>query len=137
MQKVFIAGNVSSVKEIRQVGDNKVFNFSVAVSNGKDAQGEWKPSSFYDISVWNKRGEALARFLNKGTKVAVSGRLQAARVHEGKAYQSIDADEVTLQGGGESSGGGGQQEQRQESGSGYGAGGQPNPDEIPFSPQFL
>lgn len=102
MQKVFIAGNVSSVKEIRDVGQNKVFNFSVAVSNGKDQSGEWKPSSFYDVSLWNKRGEALARFLSKGTKVAVSGRLMPARVHEGKAYQSIDADEVTLQGGGES-----------------------------------
>lgn len=104
MQKVFLAGNVSSVKEIRQAGDNKVFNFSVAVSNGKDQSGEWKPSSFYDISVWGKRGEALAKFLSKGTKVAVSGRLQAARVHEGKAYQSVDADEVTLQGGGEKRG---------------------------------
>lgn len=104
MQKVFIAGNVQSVKEVRDVGQNKVFNFSVQVSNGKDQSGEWKPSSFYDVSVWNKRGEALARFLTKGTKVAVSGRLQPARVHEGKAYQSIDADEVTLQGGGEQSG---------------------------------
>ena len=104
MQKVFIAGNVSSVKEIREVGQNKVFNFSVAVSNGKDQSGEWKPSSFYDVSVWNKRGDALARFLSKGTKVAVSGRLMPARVHEGKAYQSIDADEVTLQGGGSDSG---------------------------------
>ena len=113
MQKVFIAGNVSSVKELRDVGHNKVFNFSVAVSNGKDAQGEWKPSSFYDVSVWNKRGEALSRFLTKGTKVAVSGRLQPARVHEGKAYLSVDADEVTLQGGGEQNGGH-QQEQRQQ-----------------------
>ena len=104
MQKVFIAGNVSSVKEIREVGQNKVFNFSVAVSNGKDQSGEWKPSSFYDVSVWNKRGEALARFLSKGTKVAVSGRLMPARVHDGKAYQSIDADEVTLQSGGSDSG---------------------------------
>lgn len=101
MQKVFIAGTVQSVKEIRDVGQNKVFNFSVQVSNGKDQSGEWKPSSFYDVSLWNKRGEALARFLSKGTKVAVSGRLMPARVHEGKAYMSVDADEVTLLGGGD------------------------------------
>ena len=110
MQKIFIAGTVQSVKEIRDVGQNKVFNFSVQVSNGKDQSGEWKPSSFYDVSLWNKRGEALARFLSKGTKVAVSGRLQPARVHEGKAYQSVDADEVTLLGGGADAGH--QQEQR-------------------------
>lgn len=103
MQKVFLAGNVSSTKELRTVGQQQVFNFSVAVSNGKDANGEWKPSSFYDVGVWGKRGEALARFLTKGTKVAVSGRLEAPRVHEGKAYLSVNADEVTLQGGGEQS----------------------------------
>ncbi len=112
MQKVFIAGTVQSVKEIRDVGQNKVFNFSVQVSNGKDQSGEWKPSSFYDVSLWNKRGEALARFLSKGTKVAVSGRLMPARVHEGKAYQAVDGDEVTLLGGGSDAGQ--QQEQRRE-----------------------
>lgn len=104
MQKVFIAGNVSNVKEVRDVGQNKVFNFSVAVSNGKDQSGEWKPSSFYDVGVWGNRGEALARFLTKGTKVAVSGRLQPPRVHDGKAYLSVDADDVTLQGGGDAGG---------------------------------
>ena len=101
MQKVFLAGNVSNVRGLRDAGQNKVFNFSVAVSNGKNQDGSWKDSSFYDIGVWGNRGEALSKFLTKGTKVAVSGRLQPARVHEGKAYQGVDADEVTLQGGGE------------------------------------
>jgi single-stranded DNA-binding protein len=120
MQKVFIAGNVSSVKEIRDVGQNKVFNFSVAVSNGKDQSGEWKPSSFYDVSVWNKRGE--------GTKVAVSGRMMPARVHEGKAYQSIEADEVTLQGGGSDQG-----QSREPDTAGNGTARYDEPaDEIPF-----
>ena len=114
MQKVFIAGNVSSVKELRDVGQNKVFNFSVAVSNGKEQSGDWKPSSFYEVGMWGKRGEALAKFVTKGMKVAVSGRLQPPRVHDGKAYMSIDADDVTPQGGGEQAGGIGHQEQRRD-----------------------
>ena len=101
MQKVFIAGTVGNVRGLRDVGSNKVFNFSVAVSNGKNQDGSWKDSTFYDVGVWGARGEALSQFLSKGTKVAVSGRLQPARVHEGKAYQSVDADEVTLLGGGD------------------------------------
>lgn len=108
MQKVFIAGTVGNVRGLRDVGQNKVFNFSVAVSNGKNQDGSWKDSSFYDVGVWGSRGEALSRFLTKGTKVAVSGRLQPARVHDGKAYLSVDSDEVTLLGGGEP------QEQRRE-----------------------
>lgn len=111
MQKVFIAGTVGNVRGLRDVGQNKVFNFSVAVSNGKNQDGSWKDSSFYDVGVWGARGEALSRFLTKGTKVAVSGRLQPARVHEGKAYLSVDSDEVTLLGGGEQVG---QQEQRRD-----------------------
>jgi len=111
MQKVFIAGRVQSIKELRDVGQNKVFNFSVSVSNGKNQDGSWKDSDFYEVAVWNKRGEALARFLSKGTQVAVSGKL-GVRVHEGKAYRSIDSDEVTLMGGGEASGG--QQEPRRD-----------------------
>ena len=105
MQKVFLAGTVGNVRGLRDAGQNMVFNFSVAVSNGKNRDGSWKDSSFYDIGVWGNRAEALSKFLATGTKVAVSGRLQPARVHEGKAYQSVDADEVTLLGGGEQSGG--------------------------------
>ena len=49
MQKVFLAGTVGNVRSLRIVGQNKVFNFSVAVSNGKNQDGSWKDSSFYDI----------------------------------------------------------------------------------------
>lgn len=132
MQKVFIAGTVASVRELKDVGQNKVFNFSVAVSNGKNQDGSWKDSSFYDVGVWGNRGESLARFLTKGTKVAVSGRLQPPRVHEGKAYLSLDSDEVTLLGGGDQQA---QQQAPQQQQSGYGAGGLP--DEIPFAPCIL
>lgn len=130
MQKVFLAGTVGNVRGLRDAGQNKVFNFSVAVSNGKNQDGSWKDSSFYDIGVWGNRGEALSKWLTKGTKVAVSGRLQPARVHEGKAYQSVDADDVTPLGGGEAR----EQEREPAQSSGYGAGGRPEPDEIPFAP---
>lgn len=124
MQKLFIAGNVSSVRGLRDAGNNKVFNFSVAVSNGKNQDGSWKDSTFWEVGFWGARGEALSRWLSKGTKVAVSGRFTQARVHEGKAYLSMDADDVTAQGGGEQAGQ--QQEQRQNR--------DPEPDasDIPF-----
>ena len=130
MQKVFIAGTVSNIRGLRDAGQNKVFNFSVAVSNGKNQDGSWKDSSFYDIGVWGNRGEALSKFLTKGTKVAVSGRLQPARVHEGKAYQSVDADEVTLQGGVDS--GGQQQVQRKPDTQTNGTARYDDGDSIPF-----
>ena len=104
MQKIYIAGTVGNVKELRDVGQNKVFSFSVSVSNGKNKDGSWKDSSWFDVSMWGARGESLSRIVSKGGKVTVSGRLQPVRVHEGKAYLSVDADDVTLQGGGDAGG---------------------------------
>lgn len=111
MQKTTIAGTVSQVRELKQVGDKQVFNFSVAVSNGKNAEGSWRDSTFWDCAVWDKRAEAVAGFLTKGTKIAVIGR-PAARAHEGKAYLQLTVDDFTLLGGGEQ---GGQSERQQDS----------------------
>lgn len=108
MQKTTIAGTVSQVRELKQVGDRQVFNFSVAVSNGKDKDGNWRDSTFFDCAVWDKRAESVSRFLTKGTKVAVIGRV-TAREHEGKAYLQLAVDDFTLLGGGERGG----QDQRQ------------------------
>lgn len=127
MQKTTIAGTVSSVRELKQVGDKSVFNFSVAVSNGKDAQGNWRDSTFWDCAVWDKRAESVSKFLSKGTKIAVVGR-PGARVHDGKAYLQLTVDDFTLLGGGDGGGSGQQQEQQERK--------QYNPppmdDEIPF-----
>lgn len=103
MQKTTIAGTVSQVRELKQVGDKQVFNFSVSVSNGKNADGSWRDSTFWDCAVWDKRAESVARFLTKGTKIAVIGR-PAARAHDGKAYLQLTVDDFTLLGGGEQGG---------------------------------
>ena len=100
MQKSTIAGTVSSVRELKQVGDRHVFNFSVAVSNGKDKDGNWRDSTFWDCAVWDKRAESVSRFLTKGTKIAVIGRT-GARAHDGKAYLQLTVDDFTLLGGGD------------------------------------
>lgn len=123
MQKLIIAGMVQRVNELKQVGDDKVLNFSVQVSNGKDKDGNWRDSTFFDAALWGKRAESVANFLTKGTKVVVEGR-PGARAHEGKAYQTITVQEFTLLGGGDS---GGQQQERQQQS-------KPDPlaDEIPF-----
>lgn len=101
MQKTTIAGTVSQVRELKQVGDKQVFNFSVAVSNGKNQDGSWRDSTFWDVSCWDKRAESISRFLTKGTKIVVIGR-PSCRAHEGKAYMSLAMDEMTLLGGGDS-----------------------------------
>lgn len=127
MQQLTIAGNVgkdAKLNTLERSGD-KVLNFSVAVSNGKDKDGNWRDSTWYDCSLWGKRGEALASYITKGTRLCVSGR-PTVRVHEGKAYLGISVNEVTMLGGG----------QEREDGAGSSDQREPEPqdldDEIPF-----
>ena len=137
MQQLTIAGTITQAAEVRRTSGGKdVLSFSVAVSNGKDDQGNWRDSTFFDCSIWGKRAtDNVARILSKGTKVTVTGR-PSAREHNGKAYLQCMVNDFTLQGGGE------QRQERQQD-SGYGAGGYGggygsniDDDEIPFAPEW-
>ena len=99
-QLIIIAGTVGKDAVLRQTQSDPVLGFSIAVNNGKDAQGVERPATWYDCSLWGKRGEALARYITKGSKLSVTGR-PTVRVHEGKAYLGVNVNEVTLMGGGQ------------------------------------
>ena len=117
MQTVIIAGNVGNVKEIRDVGGDKVLNFSIAVDNGKDKNGERRESTWWDCSLWGKRAESLAPYISKGSKLTVHGK-PSARAHEGKAYLGVTVNELTFMSSkadGERSSGGGDTYQQQSS----------------------
>lgn len=95
MQITHIAGNVGNVKEVKDVGGDKVLNFSVAVDNGKDKNGEKRDASWWDCALWGKRAESLAPYIQKGSKLALSGR-PSARAHEGKAYLTLTVNDLTF-----------------------------------------
>lgn len=129
MKNITIAGGIGKDAVTRSTpAGEKVTGFSVAVSEGF---GDKKRTLWFDVSLWGARGEKLAEYLTKGSKVSVSGDL-STREHEGKTYLTIRADQVTLMGGGE------QREERQErKPDGYGAGGRPDlEDSIPFAPEW-
>ena len=134
MKSITIAGNIGKDAVTRTTANgDKVTGWSVAV---EDRSGQEKRTLWMDCSLWGKRGESLAQYLTKGSKVAVSGEL-STREHEGKTYLTIRAEQVTLLGGGER-----RDDQGQSQGGGYGAGGGPNSggdmeDTIPFSPCVL
>lgn len=97
MKSITIAGGITRDAATRttQQGD-KVTGFSVAVDEGF---GQNKRTLYFDCSLWGARGEKLAQYLTKGSKVCVSGDF-STREHEGKTYLTIRAAEVTLLGGG-------------------------------------
>ena len=92
MKSIVIAGNCTKDAELRETqGGNKVAGVSIAV-NGY-ANGE-KTSTFFDVSMWGKRGEAMMQFAKKGAKLCVSGDL-GTREYNGKTYLTVNASDFT------------------------------------------
>ncbi len=122
VNKVILLGNLGRDAETSYTASQTaVTKFSVATSRRwKDQQsGEWKEeTNWSNIILW--RGENVAPYLTKGTKVYVEGRLQT-RSYEDKDGKKVwvtevIADDVILVGG------------RGEGGGPTGAG---SPDEFP------
>lgn len=72
MNVLTIVGNLGSDCRTNTVGGNAVCNFSVAMQSG---YGQNKQTHWVDCAYWGKGGEAVAEYLTKGQKVAVSGEL--------------------------------------------------------------
>lgn len=120
MKQITIAGRVGRDAELKQTTAGKTYaSFSVAVDCGKDSNGEKRPSVWFDCTLWERRAEALAPHIRKGSFVVVSGDV-SARAYvpkeggEPKAVMSIRVGEFTFGGGGDeqrAAGGGGGQRQ--------------------------
>ena len=73
MNVVTLIGNLASDVELREVGeDRKVASFLLAVDRPGD-----KGADFVRVAAWNKQAESCARFLAKGRRVAIDGRLRS------------------------------------------------------------
>lgn len=68
MQKLTIAGAVGKDSELRRTGSgDAVLSFSLAVDNGKDANGNKRDATWFDASIWGKRAEKLEAHIKKAT----------------------------------------------------------------------
>ena len=106
MKNITIAGRLGGDAEVKHTNSgDSVTQFTVAVDSREKKDGEYKKTTeWFSVSLWGKRGESLARFLEKGTHVCVSGDL-SVRSYQAKdgtlrAGLSVKASEITLQGGG-------------------------------------
>lgn len=80
INKVFISGNLTREPVLRATnGGTQVLQFGVAVNDRrKNPQtGEWEDvPNFVDCTTFGKRAESLARYLSKGAKVSIEGKLR-------------------------------------------------------------
>ncbi len=77
MNKVLLVGRLTTKPELRYTGSNLPYTrFSVAVNRTfTNASGE-RETDFINVVVWRKQAENVCNYLNKGSLVAVEGRIQ-------------------------------------------------------------
>jgi len=80
INRVVISGNLTRDPELRSTsGGTAVLQMGVAVNDRrKDPQsGEWKDfPNFVDCIMFGSRAESVTRYLSKGSKVVIEGKLR-------------------------------------------------------------
>ena len=77
MNKIIIIGRLTSDPNLKATSSGiAVCSFTVAVNRPKNSKGE-SPADFIPVVVWREQGEACAKYLTKGSKVAVCGAMQS------------------------------------------------------------
>lgn len=103
INRVVISGNLTREPELRQTaGGGAVLGFGIAVNDRiKNQQtGEWEDyPNFIDCTMFGARAEAVSRFLSKGSKVAIEGKLRWSQwERDGQKRSKIEVivDEIEL-----------------------------------------
>ena len=78
MNRVVLIGRLTRDPELRYTSGNNaaVCNFTIAVDRGFTGQSGEREADFIPVVVWNKQAENVKNYLNKGSQVAVEGRIQ-------------------------------------------------------------
>ena len=73
MNKVILVGNLTRDTELKELPSGVyVCNMNIAVQKEYGEEG----ADYFDIKVFNKQAQNCDKFLSKGKKIAVVGRLQ-------------------------------------------------------------
>lgn len=136
MNVATIAGTVGIDPELKYTSSGTaVMRLRVATSERRKRGDEWEDhTEWHTVTVFGKRAEGLQKVLGKGSRVAITGRLETRtwedRDGNKRSSTAIVATDVTLQGDGRSNGARESSRREQESptagGGGFGA------DDIPF-----
>lgn len=91
MNKIILIGNVTKDVEVKSSEKWNLTSFDLAVNNSKENV------LFIKISCWNEIGKIAEKYVKKGQKVCVTGKLESQTVEkEGKktVYFSVNCESL-------------------------------------------
>lgn len=99
MNKALLVGRTTTKPELKYTSSNIPYTrFSIAINRTySNAQGD-RETDFINIVVWRKQAENVCNYVNKGSLVAIEGRIQTSNFTDkdgNKRYTTdIQADNV-------------------------------------------
>ena len=89
MNKVILMGRLTRDPDVRYGGANNtaVARFSIAVDRRFHRDGD-PTADFFNCTAFGKQGEFVEKYLHKGVKIAVTGRIQTG------SYKNKDGNTV-------------------------------------------
>src|SRR5690554_975687 len=127
LNRVMLIGNLGADPELRYTqGNQPVLSLRLATTESfNNRAGERQErTEWHAVTLWGKRGEALSKFLSKGERIFVEGRIQYRQWEDrdGNKRWSTDivATNVILLGG--RGGGGGRRDGGDDFGGDFGGG---------------
>ena len=101
INRVSISGNLTRDVDLRMTaGGTQIISFGVAVNDRRknNQTGEWEDyPNFVDCVMFGTRAEVVSRYLSKGSKVAIEGKLRySSWEHEGQRRSKLEVviDEI-------------------------------------------
>ena len=93
MNKVFLSGNLTRDPEIRYTQSGKAYaRMGIAVNRPYSKE---KVTDFFNLTAWDKTAEFCGRYLHKGSRVLVEGRLQT-NSYENKDGVKVNAVDISI-----------------------------------------
>jgi single-strand DNA-binding protein len=76
MNITMLVGTLTKDAEMVQGTEKPLCKLNIAVRENYTKEDGTRPSQFFNVAVWGKVGESCGKFLKKGSRVAIVGKIQ-------------------------------------------------------------
>ena len=90
MNRVMLTGNITKDAELRYTANDKAYSkFCIANNEG---YGDNQKTNFFNCTLWGKSAENLNRFLTKGQKVLITGKIELGKYTDKEGIERTTVD---------------------------------------------
>lgn len=94
MNKVILVGNLTKDVDMRRTQSGKAtVRMSIAINQG---YGDNKTTDYFNLIAWEKTAELCAKYLSKGSKILVEGRLKNNNYEDKNGVKHYGVDVIVI-----------------------------------------